>query len=135
MGKKMEQSIHLERRSLPIKFWQMKNLIHISTLCLLALGCATTPPPSPVSISEVISMSKDHVWEDDIIRKIATTRTVFHLGAEDIVRLHKEGVNDHVINYMIETHTKDAVSEQRRQDSYYYYSGFYYAPYRRHYWR
>lgn len=87
-----------------------------------------------MTVSDVITMSKSRVWDDDIIRKIEASRTVFHLGAEDIVRLHKEGVSDHVINFMLETHTRDAVMDQRIQDSYFNFPGRYYPLHERRYW-
>jgi len=98
-------------------------------------GCATTPRPVPLSLAEVISMTKAGLWDEDIIRRIDGTGTVFRLGADDVVRLRKEGVSDRVINYMMETYTRAAVAEQHRQD-YHFYGGYYYGPgwHHRRYW-
>jgi hypothetical protein len=102
-------------------------------LPLLVVGCATTPPPPPLSPAEIISMTKAGSWDEDIIRRIDSTGTVFRLGADDVVRLRKEGVSDRVINYMMDTYTRAAVAEQQRRD-YHYYGGYYYGPYHRPYW-
>ena len=72
-------------------------------------------------------MAKAGSWDDEIIRRIESSHTMYRLGADDVVRLRKEGVSDRVINYMLETYTRAAVEEQQRRDSYYY-SG-YYHPY------
>lgn len=110
----------------------MKKLLLMVLLPLLMIACKTTPPPAPLSLAEIISMAKAGSWDDDIIRRIESSGTVYRLGADDVVRLRKEGVSDRVINYMLETYTRAAVAEQHRRDS--YYGNFYYGPYRRPYW-
>jgi hypothetical protein len=110
----------------------MKKLLLMVLLPLLMTACKTTPPPAPLSLAEIISMKKAGAWDDDIIRRIESSRTVYRLGADDVVRLRNEGVSDRVINYMLETYTRAAVAEQQRRDSYFY--GGYYGPYRRPYW-
>ena len=66
-----------------------------------------------------------------IVNFIDGTRTVFKLSSDDVVGLRNEGVSDRVVNYMLETYTKAAMAEQRRQDSYnydfYYRSSFFYG--------
>ena len=91
--------------------------------------------PVPLSLAEIISMTKAGLWDEDIIRRIDSTGTVFRLGADDVVRLRKEGVSDRVINYMMETYTRAVAAEQRRQD-YYFYGGYSYGPdwHRHRYW-
>jgi len=114
----------------------MKTTWLILLLPLLLAGCATTPRPSPLTQAEIISMTKAGMWDEDIIRRIDATRTVFRLSAEDVVRLRNEGVSERVVNYMLDTYTRAVAAEQRRQD-YYYYGGFHYSPwsYHRHpYW-
>jgi hypothetical protein len=111
----------------------MKKLLLIMLLPLLVIGCATTPPPPPLSLAEIISMTKAGLWDEDIIRRIDSTSTVFRLGADDVVRLRKEGVSDRVINYMMDTYTRAAVAEQQRRD-YHYYGGYYYGPWHHPYW-
>ncbi|MBM3859169.1 MAG: hypothetical protein FJ395_05915 [Verrucomicrobia bacterium] len=110
----------------------MKKFLILVLLPILTTGCATTPRPAAVSLADVISMTKAGSWDDDIIRRIESARTVYRLGADDVVRLRNEGVSDRVINYMLETYTRAAVAEQQRRDYYYY--GSYYGPYYRPHW-
>jgi len=111
----------------------MKKCFLLLLLPLLAVGCATRPRPAPLSLAEVISMSKAGAWDDDIIRRIEESGTVYRLGANDVVRLRQEGVSERVINYMMETYTRAAVNEQQRRDAFYY-SSFCYSPWHRPYW-
>jgi hypothetical protein len=76
-------------------------------------------------------MTKLGLTDEDIMRRIDATRTVFRLSSEDVVRLRNEGVSDRVVNYMLDTYTRYALAEQRRSD-YYDYDwhcrfGFYYG--------
>ena len=99
--------------------------ITLSLLILLAglaMGCATNrqPVPAPLTQSDIILMVKAGMGDEDILRRIDATRTVFRLSSEDVLRLRQEGVSDRVVSYMLETYTRAAVSEQRRRDFYEY---------------
>ena len=96
----------------------------ILLIAILAAGCATVPRPTPLTQADVISMTKAGVTDDDIISRIEKTRTVFKLGASDVVRLREEGVSEPVVNHMLETYTRAVVNEQRRRD-YDYYGDYY----------
>ena len=94
------------------------------------VGCATThhPRPVPLTQSDIISMVKAGMTEEDIIRRIDDSRTVFRLSSDDVIRLRNEGVPDRIVNYMLDTYTRAAVAEQRRRDADYEFSyGFYYG--------
>lgn len=84
---------------------------------ILLTGCATpTPRPPPLVQTDIISMTKAGLTDEDIMRRIDGTRTVFQLNADDVVFLRKEGVSDRVVTYMLDTLTRAAVAEQRRRD-------------------
>jgi hypothetical protein len=69
---------------------------------------STMPPP--MTINDVIALSQDSVSADVIISQLKATDSYFHLTTEDIVALRKAGVNDKVINAMIQT-----ANQPRRQ--------------------
>ncbi len=100
----------------------MKTVVVLVALAVLSIGCATNrpPPPAPLTQSDIISMVKAGMGDEDIMRRIDSTRTVFRLSSEDVMRLRQEGVSDRLVNYMLETYTRAAVSEQRRRDFYEY---------------
>ncbi len=56
-----------------------------------------------LGISDIIVLSKAGINDDVIIDKIATTRAVFKLTAEEVGTLIKEGVSNRVINFMLNT--------------------------------
>lgn len=117
----------------------MKTLILLFAVALTTIGCATRPRPQPLSQSDIISMTKAGVADEEILRRIDGTRTVFRLSSEDVIRLRNEGVSDRVVNYMLDTYTRYVADQERRQ-AYYDYNwnygfGFSYGyPFHRHYW-
>ncbi len=62
---------------------------------------STMPPP--MTINDVIALSQDSVSAEVIISQIKATDSYFRLSTDDIVALRKAGVNDKVINAMIQT--------------------------------
>ena len=99
----------------------------LSSLVLFCLiGCRpyeVLPPPEPVTEAEIIRMSKEGVPPEQIIQKIRDSRTIYvGMGAADVVKLHENGVDDKVIDYMLETEKWD---RERRA---YYSAHHYWAP-------
>ena len=107
----------------------MTRLLAIAFVAILTVGCATTPPPTPLTQADIISMVKVGVPDEEIMRRIDATRTVFRLSSDDVIRLRNEGVSDRIVNYMLDTYTRAVAAEQRRQDASYYdfHYGFYYG--------
>jgi uncharacterized protein YcfJ len=54
-----------------------------------------------MGISDVITLSKAGMTDDQIIAKIAETGSVYNLSVEEIEALSKQGVSNRVINYMM----------------------------------
>jgi hypothetical protein len=81
-------------------------------------------------------MVKAGMTDEEIMRRIDASRTVFRLSSDDVMRLRQEGVSDRVTNYMLDTYTRAVVAEQRRRDYYdydwHYRYGFMYG--RPYYW-
>ena len=111
----------------------MKQFLTCLVVALL-VGCASTKPrPAPLSLADIISMSKAGLTDAEIFRRVEDTRTVFKLTADDVVLLRNEGVSNGVVTYLLDTYTRAAMDEQRRRDSdeIRYHWGFYYG---RPYW-
>ncbi len=107
----------------------MTRTLTIVFVAALMVGCATPPRPTPLTQADIISMVKVGMIDEDIMRRIDDTRTVFRLSSDDVIRLRNEGVPDRVVNYMLDTYTRAVAAEQRRQDASYYdfHYGFYYG--------
>ena len=60
-----------------------------------------TPPP--MTINDIIALSQDSVSPEVIMSQMKVTDSYFRLTTDDIVALRKAGVNDKVINEMIQT--------------------------------
>ena len=91
-------------------------LVVLITLTLV--GCATNrpPPPPPLTQADVISMVKGGLTDEDIMRRIDDTHTVFRLSSDDVVRLRNEGLSERLVNFMLDTYARAAMAEQRRRD-------------------
>jgi hypothetical protein len=103
------------------------KLLTLTVLAGLLLSGCTTPRPMPLTQADVISMTKAGLTDEEIMRRIDGTATVFRLGASDVVRLRTEGVSERVVNYMLETYPRAVAAEQQRQD--YYQFHWYAGPY------
>jgi len=84
----------------------------------LLSGCSTlgfeTKPP--VTVSEVVQMSKENVPAETIVNKMRDSETVYRLNAAQLAQLHDQGVADLVLNYMQETYFGAVRREQDQAD-------------------
>ncbi len=81
----------------------------------------------PMSIDDVIALTKDSLSDAVIISQIKATRSYFSLTTEDILTLKKTGVSEKVISAMIKTGEQQP-RYARRQRRYSYYPPYYYSP-------
>jgi hypothetical protein len=91
-----------------------KNLALIILFGLTVLsGCATLgfKTPDPITVGQVIQMSKDNVPPETIVNKMRDSQSVYPLTAAQLAELHDMGVADQVLNYMQQTY----IEAQRRQ--------------------
>lgn len=88
-------------------------------LCIGALGaCATLGDrdAAPVTVPEIIQMSRQGVPAEQIIERMRRSGTTYRLQASQLASLQRQGVADRVIDYMQQTYL-DAVREhQERAD-------------------
>src|SRR5437899_3308072 len=112
----------MERRTV------MRYLIVVVLMALIAAVCSAQYTqagedrqdslPPPMSIQDVIDLSKAKVGEDVILNQIKSTRSAFELTSKDILDLKKEGVSDRVISAMIST--AESPRDTRRPSPYAY---------------
>ena len=87
--------------------------------------------PEPFTETEIIRMTKEGKPAEEIIQKIQESRTIYIMDAKDVIKLHENGVDDRVIDFMLETQKLDI---ERRASSYhhYHYCDPYWCPYHPH---
>ena len=115
---------------------KVSGVITIGFIILMITGCSAfvIVNERAMSIDDVINLTKAEASSDVIIRQIEATNSRFELEADDIVRLKNEGVEDDVIEFMIET---GYTPQRMRRDYNYapydywnnYYNKFYYPYY------
>ncbi|MFI5332059.1 MAG: hypothetical protein ACHQ2F_13650 [Desulfobaccales bacterium] len=90
----------------------------LTAVLLFPAGCATTGTIQfkTVTVDEILQMSKDKVPDEQIIKKIAESGTIYRLSASQLANLRQAGVSDQVINYMQMTYLDAVRREQSRED-------------------
>ena len=105
----------------------MKKLLNFKKAVWFSLGvtgiailqsCVVYRPDTSqlISVPDVVQMSKDGLSSKDIINEIRQSHTAYNLKADQLVKLHLQGVQDSVINYMEETKI-DLVQQNQRYSS------------------
>ena len=107
-----------------------KNVIikHVLSLFLTVVtvailqSCVVYRPSTSqlVTVPDIIQMSKDGVSSKDIISEIRQSHTAYDLKADQLIKLHEQGVQDSVINYMEETKIALMRQDQRYESSSYW---------------
>ena len=101
------------------KIWQRERpaLIFLSCVTLLS-GCATFgfKQPEPVTVGQVIEMSKEGVPPEAIVKKMRDSETVYRFTAAQLAELHDLGIADPVLDYMQRTYIEAERREQSRDD-------------------
>jgi len=89
---------------------------------LLLAGCATGVKKQgpPLTVGEIVQMSKVGMPAVDIIAKIIDSGTTYKMKASEFARLKSQGVPDEVIDYMQETYLHAIEREQQLKDSQYW---------------
>jgi hypothetical protein len=91
-------------------------------LCGLSLsvfaGCtfSLSNPRPPVTVPQILEMSKTGVPPGDIVQKMRDSGTVYRLQASQLAQLKAQGVPDAVLNYMQQTYLDAARADQSRED-------------------
>ncbi|MFO7534371.1 MAG: hypothetical protein R6X19_01575 [Kiritimatiellia bacterium] len=96
-------------------------------LLLTTTSCSTrTPRPAPVTVPQIVEMSKAGTPETEILQKMRESGAIYRLQASQLSELTQQGVSTNVIDYMQQTYLnavrRDATYE--RWDSW--------TPYGRH---
>lgn len=103
--------------------YQTTSWQRIALPCLFALwfmGCSLLglgqPLPAPVTVPEVVQMSKTGVPMETLLQKMRDSGTIYRLSASELVHLHEEGVPNAVLDYMQETYLAAVRRDQALED-------------------
>jgi len=106
------------------------QLLLVACCAMLMTGCAiyNVNPLPPVSVRDVIQMSKAGDTDVVIISRIRNSGTVYRMSASQLANLRDEGVSDAVVNYMQQTYLGAVRRNQQLNDEQYmggFYGGYY----------
>jgi hypothetical protein len=108
-----------QRVASPVRLLGIPALALISFALVSSLsGCATTlfKPPEPVTVGQVIQMSKEGVPAETIVAKMRDSEGVYRFTAAQLAELHDLGIADPVLDYMQQTYIEAERREQSRDD-------------------
>lgn len=74
------------------------------------------PTKPPVTVPQIVLMSKDGVPADEIIEQMRESGTVYRLQASQLAQLKEQGVPDAVIDYMLQTYIDAVHRDQSLED-------------------
>jgi hypothetical protein len=102
--------------------WRQLAVVAAACATLVAIlsvsGCCTVckKRPEPVTVGQMIQMSKEGVPGQEIIRKMQASGTVYRLEASQLAKLREQGVPDNVIDYMQQTYIQAVRAHQELSD-------------------
>jgi hypothetical protein len=115
-------NVLFERREMMKTFKKLSQkqgpaLIFLTCVTLLS-GCAALgfKQPEPVTVGQVIEMSKEGVPAEAIVKKMRDSETVYRFTGAQLAELHDLGVADQVLDYMQRTYIEEERREQSRED-------------------
>ena len=90
------------------------TLLMAGAMVFVGIGCEAPrrrplppPPPQyrsqPLGLADVKMLAKSGISDEVILSQIRNSRTIYHLGAADILDLKDAGVSEKVIDFMINT--------------------------------
>jgi hypothetical protein len=88
-------------------------LIGAASLGALLVACS---PFNPVTVPQIVQMTREGVPPDAIIAKMKASNTVYRLHAHQVVQLSKDGVNEKVLDYMQQTYLNAVRNDQSLAD-------------------
>jgi hypothetical protein len=101
------------------KLSQRAGLASVFLICVALLsGCATLgfKQPEPVTVGQVIQMTKEGVPAQAIVQRMRDSGNVYRLTAAQLAELHDLGVADPVLDYMQQTYIEAERRQQRMDD-------------------
>ena len=103
------------------RYWRMYQLLLLAVIMLTVAGisgCASLSDEesAPVTVPEIISMSKLGEPDYRIINRMRDSGTVYRLKASQLANLKTQGVSDNVINYMQRTYLEAVRRHQALED-------------------
>ncbi len=110
-----------------------KNFLRVMLMLVMGAGfvflqsCATGKAgytARPVTVSDIVQMSKNGESSAKIIDKIRKSHTVYRLTADQLAGLRDKGVSPQVINYMEATHLAAVRHNQKLEDANYWWPGW-----------
>ena len=111
-----------------MKIIAKKSLLVLALIAIFVLfeGCYTVYQQTytPITVPEIIAMSKKGMPAKDIIAKIKASHTLYNLKASQLADLRDQGVPNQVINYMQRTYLIAVKRDAELENQNYWWPGY-----------
>jgi hypothetical protein len=107
-----------------VRLWIFMLLIGVSFIFIQSCAGVRGYGVPPVTVPEIVKMSKEGVPAQDIIKKMKKSHTVYRLKADQLAQLKEEGVSGEVLNYMQHTYVESVRRNQQLEDWSYWWPGW-----------
>lgn len=97
---------------------------------LLTGGCAAFEKREPMTVEQVVQLSREGKTADDIINRLSESRTVFALSGSGYAKLREQGVDDAVLDFIQRSYVARVELDSRLRYQGWFSPG-YYPPYYR----
>lgn len=116
----------------PARLREPAVVLRLAAAVLVAAltGCAAFERREPMTLEQVVQLSKDGALADDIINRLRESRTVFALSGSGYARLREQGVDDAVLDFIQKSYVARVEMDTRLRYPGWYGPGYYPYPYR-----
>lgn len=108
----------------------LRHVVAAALVAVLASGCAAFEKREPMTLAQVVQLSKEGVLPDDIINRLRESQTVFALSGSGYAKLREQGVDDAVLDYIQKSYVARVEMDTRLRYPGWYGPGYYPYPYR-----
>lgn len=99
-------------------------LAALALAAALVGGCAAFETRQPMTLEQVVQLSREGVSADDIINRLRESRTVFVLSGSGFAKLREQGVDDTVLDFIQRAYVARVEMETRMRYQGWYGPGF-----------
>jgi hypothetical protein len=104
--------------------WYLLVLLGFALVLIQSCAGSRGNAPAPVTVPEIVKMSKEGVPPQKIIKKMRKSHTVYRLDADQLSKLEQQGVSADVVNYMQKTYLRAVRHNQKLEDWSYWWPGW-----------
>jgi hypothetical protein len=101
-----------------------RHLLAAVLVAMLASGCSAFQKREPMTLEQVVELSREGKSADDIINRLRESRTVLAISGSGFAKLREQGVDDAVLDHIQRSYVTSVEMETRMRYQGWYGPGF-----------